>query len=268
MVSECLTTYCDKATLSCVRTDESGATTLLVCCNAQNPDTLCNDPPCWFSGQACPHRASPRDSDGARRLNSPSDEQTDETDALVDEDPADTWFDQWNAYNFPLAKTDESSMSDYDRTAAYHGWHPDVYRRKLMFARLDPSRSAGQMLTAMEEDETAEIATVRAMLTKTNINGSRTIFQDARQEIAFESMEPAIANLMKVNAEQARIARVNWKMEYDRNNSQRITRISVMRDTICKALIRMISSSETMAFDTVSFKLQLGKTTNLSRIHP
>merc|ERR1719352_443199 len=79
MVSECFTTYCDKAMLSCVRTDESGASMLLTCCNAQNPETLCNDPPCWFRGQACPHRASPR----VRRLDSPSKEQSDETEALV-----------------------------------------------------------------------------------------------------------------------------------------------------------------------------------------
>jgi hypothetical protein len=274
VVSDCFSPYCDEVTKVCVRQERDGPIHLLVCCNSPNTETLCNDPPCWFRTEVCPEKKGklsvsvddPKggDRNGWRRLEAlPDADERGNAD-----DMSENWFDQWNAYNFPLEKTDERSMSDWDRGAAYHGWHPDEYKRKLMYAKVDPSKSAAEMLLAMENDEGKELATVREMVRRTDVNGSQTIRIDANQEIAFSSMDPGIANLMKVNAESARIAQLNWKLEYDRNNSQRITRIAVMRDTLCKAIILQISTSETKTYPTISFKLQLGKTTNLSKIHP
>merc|ERR1719498_246046 len=45
-VSECNTAYCDKKQSVCLRTEINGAYRLLVCCDAANPETVCNDPPC------------------------------------------------------------------------------------------------------------------------------------------------------------------------------------------------------------------------------
>jgi hypothetical protein len=277
MVAECPTAFCDKAGLVCIRRDVNKAYDHQICCKDENPETLCNDPPCWFRGPSCPRSQqvlSAKEAEarkdptinpphGWRRLNVPETKKQETA-----ESESDSWFDQWNAYNFPLGKVDDDSMSDWDRASAYHGWHPDVSKRKLMYASVDPSKSQQEMLEKMEQDEAIELAAVQAMVYTQDRNTTENVLADATQELAFDQMDPNIANLMKMNAEQARIAQINWKLEYDRNNSQRITRIAVMRDQIAKAVIRQITSSETKIYPSVSFTLQLGKTPNLQTIHP
>lgn len=63
------------------------------------------------------------------------------------------WFDSWAGYNFPLGAPDESEVSEYNRVRGFHGWHPDIYERRLEFMAVNDTISVSQRLQALEDAE-------------------------------------------------------------------------------------------------------------------
>jgi hypothetical protein len=287
MVETCSTPYCDIPTLICIHTDLYLKLSSFICCSASNPESLCDDPPCWFSGMRCPSpkgQAELRPKDiqvkgwerwdalrkDSRRLQPPASfEPTD--DVLAD--ASDNWFDQWSAYNYPLEKEkiDQRTMSDWDRAQAYHGWHPDIYKRKLMYAVVDKAQTQAETLLAIEQAELTDLTQVQAMVSAQEKETSKNLHLDANKEITYSNIasqgDAALATIFKQNAEDQRTAFYEFQWQWSQNNSARVTRIAVMRQSISKSLIVQISSGETLSYPSVSFMLQMGKTTNLSNIH-
>lgn len=53
VIEKCESAYCDMIWLLCIHQD--GRRTLkFMCCDAPNPATFCDNPPCWFFGNRCP----------------------------------------------------------------------------------------------------------------------------------------------------------------------------------------------------------------------
>eukprot|EP00439_Symbiodinium_sp_Y106_P072088 s3530_g13.t1 len=53
VIDKCESAYCDMIWLLCIHQD--GRRTLkFMCCDAPNPATFCDNPPCWFFGNRCP----------------------------------------------------------------------------------------------------------------------------------------------------------------------------------------------------------------------
>jgi len=270
---ECPTAWCDSEFLTCVLEESRQVFT---CCDENNGDTLCNDPPCWFRGLRCPESlqtfvASPQRLDGGlvvpkdnpRRLSKqpPID---DASESMEDGN----WFGQWSAHNFPLSTVDEGSQSDWDRSSAYQGWHPNVYRRKLQYATVDPSKSKADTLVALEQDEHAMLISNMAQYRQKEYDKDEKELAEAKQYVEYQEMEPRLADLMREQDRQSEIDAINYKMEFDRNKSQRLTRLAVMRDTVAKALIvQLIANEVPLKYPTSAFDLTLGKTTNLSQVH-
>jgi hypothetical protein len=267
LVPKCDTAFCDAPGYSCFREVEHSKLMVYTCCDEANPKTLCNEPPCWFQSATCPVSTT---------WGRPPPIQQEETLVEAGSPDTDSWFGQWNAYNFPADPKMHDSLSDWDRTNAYVDWHPDVYKRRLqstkinrdLYVHKDNSKPEAEMLTMMEQMEKQELATVRIMVINDTANDSSTLKDEALEEVALKTGSSVLAATMRAAKAKQRADFAANKMEAERNASQRITRIRVMVDTLAKALITQIVKTETLTFPSVSYTLYIGKTTNLSKIHP
>jgi len=285
VLTVCRTAFCDLPGLMCIPRDRAAVG--FVCCDARNPRSVCNDPPCWFDGTKCPVAGPRAGLRPERRLQHLGGDRGALSKPLPGRDrrrsrqaqglaspeqqlaqTRHNWFDQWSVYNFPLRPVDETAASDWDRATAYHGWHPDPYKRKLLYAQVDSTAAPVGRFLALEMDERIMLDLAREQVSNFEQEEVARMRADAKQEITFDAMTPEVGKMMRQTTQQKRKEAVAWKLEYDRNQSQRITRIAVMRDTIAKALItQLVSNENPLRFPSKSFTLWIGKTTNLSAVH-
>ncbi|CAJ1367042.1 unnamed protein product [Effrenium voratum] len=251
----CDTGFCDRVGLACSPEDFKPVT-WFTCCDARNTDTLCNEPPCWFHGNGCP---VPQTAPGltGRRLDKPG----------LGKDEG--WFDSWKHRHKPLSSVDESEASEYDREQAYQGWHPSSHERRLIFARGNLSQSLGDRLLAMEADELPMLLEAQRLTKEAALLGQDDYIADAAEIVAFQSMTPAIAAKLEADKRAQDDAMHQFVWQRARNASQRITRLNVMRDTVSKSLlVQMQTTLDPLTFTSKAYTITIGKTTNLSSVHP
>eukprot|EP00927_Polykrikos_kofoidii_P031598 TRINITY_DN27142_c0_g1_i1.p1 TRINITY_DN27142_c0_g1~~TRINITY_DN27142_c0_g1_i1.p1 ORF type:complete len:2814 (+),score=350.13 TRINITY_DN27142_c0_g1_i1:234-8675(+) len=288
VIDQCPTIFCDRPLLICDPPNSNYANSY-ICCDTPNPKTFCLDAPCWFHGRRCRGSRGPRlnrrlgrqqlalvgregdqssvpkvEANEPALLTRKNQRRSSRNDGVAS---SATWFDSWSRYNFPLHELQHTDASDYDKAKAFQGWHPDIYERRLTFAKVNRTQSDAERLLVLEETEEvlntqAEEDTRNAVREKLEV-----IKADAAKEMAYNSMSPTLMARMRAqSAEENQIKYLN-KMEKERNESQRITRINVMRDTIAKRIITKLSRKEVKKYTSSSFTLYIGKTTNLSNVH-
>eukprot|EP00933_Yihiella_yeosuensis_P033389 TRINITY_DN27106_c0_g1_i1.p1 TRINITY_DN27106_c0_g1~~TRINITY_DN27106_c0_g1_i1.p1 ORF type:complete len:1512 (+),score=333.94 TRINITY_DN27106_c0_g1_i1:1-4536(+) len=290
IIDTCDSAFCDRPGLACIpkneanggvriRLTQGGNSLFYTCCDAKNGQTICNDPPCWFFGNQCPasQHGSPTNPglSGKRRLNET--ERSAQARALehqkmkayhgyMEHDQSD-WFKSFKEYNFPLKNMSERQISDWDRAGSYMGWHPNIHERRLQYATVDSTGSDAARLMAMENDEKPMVEKAKALEKEAHVKLRDESFADSKQQLSYKSMTPKLAAKLEAAAQNEYDDKKAYNFQYARNQSQRITRLNVMRDTVAKALIRRSNPREIMVFKSKSFTLSLGKTTNLSSVH-
>lgn len=290
-VASCPSPFCDQPGLWCFESKAGAVISAHRCCSEINPNTLCDQPPCWFGGGSCPGLATgaPAAASGVsqgrrllpggveeaavdvpRRPRRPSAPAGAEvaggfTERRTSSRAAEGWFDSWVDHNFPVNGPKNHEVSEHDRIRGYHGWHPDIRQRRLDFMVVNEAVSPAVRLSALEQAEFPLVQAAQVEVKKMARVQGNQIDEEANLETQFGAMDQSVAGrLQAANARQETLAAQN-KFQTDRNSSQRITRIIVMRDTLCKALIKtMQRGSPPQIFETVTFTLMIGKTPDLT----
>jgi len=293
VVQKCPSSFCDMPGLYCVQ-KEKERSLVHTCCSAYNGKTLCNQPPCWFKGLACPlwqtsdaapagvqqgrrllddrlrqrqeERQKARASSGAKALPGARGEKKKSRQEMSRSESV--WFEDWKGVNAPGQNFSLHEVSDWDRTSAFYGWHEDVYNRRLQYARINMSQSGAEQIVALEKDEMPMLLQARQAVKEAEYHGMDSVAEEATTEMGFYSMSERMSERLRAESVNSQVAAASFTFELARNNSQRITRLNVMRDTIAKQLIINLGRSEVLPFPTSSFMLYIGKTTNMSNIHP
>lgn len=290
-ITECETAFCDRPGLWCLPT--GGTNRAYRCCDARNPKTICDDPPCWFEGSSCPSAsidaAGGAATDGRRLQNERGDRKGRRTPvaspprrvpgqaalatqgagrASQPQRGGESWFDSWVEYNFPAGALDENDVSEYNRIRGYHGWHPDIYQRRLEFMSINDTISAAFRLQRLEEVEVPLVQQAQQAVAAASIAGENDIQAESDQEITYSEQPAVLANRLKAQDAQAEQVATDRQQQWERNNSQRITRVNVLRDTIAKSLIVQMLPNQNQVFTSVTFKITIGKTPDLTSIHP
>lgn len=260
ILTECDTAFCDVVGLACSPEDFEFLT-FFTCCNARNSDTLCNEPPCWFHGAACPVPTQGGSLAGVRRMQASS---------RAHKKPLEEgWFDTWKNHNMPSIALDESEVSEYDRQKIYTGWHPNAHERKLLFARGNLSQSLTDRVLALGSAELPLLRLAVDMTSEAARNAEADYIKDATDAVAFKSMTPAIAAKLESDKRAQEQAAYLLRWQTARNASQRITRLNVMRDTVSKSLLTAMQTAlDPLTFSTTAYAITIGKTTNLTSVNP
>lgn len=95
------------------------------------------------------------------------------------------------------------------------------------------------------------------------------MLNDAKQEIVHSSHDAATGAKLRKQAFEVQLAIHEFQMAARRNISQIMTRVSVIRDLMVKQLIKsLITNQQPLRFETSTFTIYVGKTTNMSSVHP
>eukprot|EP00434_Breviolum_minutum_P005263 symbB.v1.2.004638.t1/scaffold265.1/size247395/1 len=260
ILTECDTAFCDVVGLACSPEDFEFLT-FFTCCNARNSDTLCNEPPCWFHGAACPVPTQGGSLAGVRRM---------QANSRAHKKPLEEgWFDTWKNHNMPSIALDESEVSEYDRQKIYTGWHPSAHERKLLFARGNLSQSLTDRVLALGSAELPLLRLAVDMTSEAARKAEADYIKDATDAVAFKSMTPAIAAKLESDKRAQEQAAYLLQWQTARNASQRITRLNVMRDTVSKSLLTAMQTAlDPLTFSTSAYAITIGKTTNLTSVNP
>mmetsp|Transcript_107183 Transcript_107183/g.277272 ORF Transcript_107183/g.277272 Transcript_107183/m.277272 type:complete len:2939 (-) Transcript_107183:99-8915(-) len=327
-IEDCPSAFCDVIGLWCF--PNSGAhIRAYMCCSSKNPNTLCDEPPCWFGGNKCPNVAAPalsppspspsasmgssigsgtaasglsnerrlqpaaassanathssrkvraRKLQGRRRPNVATGGSgkfpakalpQQQLDKRLPQQRGETWFDSWVDYNFPNGAPDRSEVSEYNRVRAFHGWHPNTYERRLEFMLVNDTVSVAVRLQALEDAELPLVRQAQTAVKQEERTEVYEVLEDSEQQLSFDMMSPTLAAKLKAENAAAELDAAALKMQSDRNDSQRITRIIVMRDTIAKSIIAsMVPNERPKVFTSLTFRLTIGKTPDLTNVHP
>jgi len=268
VISECNTAFCDSPGLVC-SPKAMRSMTFYLCCDEPNSHTLCDDPPCWFHGNKCPAKvaalAASRRLEGEKPSNVRKSRQGQASQHQAE------WFKNWKNNHMPkhLQNLAHHEVSGYEKAQGYASWQPDLYKRRLqLFGIENPRNSPGERLQSLENDEQPLLADARAADKMVEgLSGMQEITA-AKEQVSYTSMSPAIAAKLQSEKLAADTEMNQFIWQKARNDSQRITRINVMRDTVSKALIGgMVSNEVPLQFSTATFKITIGKSTNLSNVH-
>eukprot|EP00929_Paragymnodinium_shiwhaense_P022172 TRINITY_DN14238_c0_g1_i1.p1 TRINITY_DN14238_c0_g1~~TRINITY_DN14238_c0_g1_i1.p1 ORF type:complete len:2889 (-),score=719.16 TRINITY_DN14238_c0_g1_i1:210-8876(-) len=295
VVHYCPNAFCDLPKLVCIPKDivNTKVTKVFVCCDMPNPKTVCNDPPCWVKGISCPYRAVPPSQTAPstpawtpsmsrghashqRRLPSVAARralpQLSKQQRQGDKKPLHPFAEEEHEkHALPLRKEDLREASDYDRTKAIHTWDPNVpYAdgRRLEWFKKNGSQTEGELTVLLEMEETTLVDRAKA-LQKSNFEDTEDETLAASYEImAFNTMSEKMANKLRTAAKVAD-AKEQEELELDeRDKSQRITRVNVMRDTITKQLMGQLPKDlRILVFPSSTYTMYIGKTTNLANVH-
>lgn len=317
-ITECPTAFCDLPGLWCFDVSNEQRIRGYRCCNSRNPNTLCDEPPCWFGGNACPVSGTATAAavvggglSQDRRLQAAAGSKggigtakpaafvtaamvstaavaasqtvgSSQGVAVPSKVPAvpavlagkralqggksgEGWFDSWVSHNFPLNGPHHSEVSDHDRIRGFHGWHPEVHQRRLEFMSVNDTVSPAVRLQALEDAEIPLVTQARNGVKKAERADLKDVAVGAELQLQFAEMSLSVANRLKAETVNREIVAAQTLLQSNRNDSQRITRIVVMRDTICKSLIKgMARNSPPVVFDTLTFRLTMGKTPDLT----
>lgn len=125
------------------------------------------------------------------------------------------------------------------------------------------------IISSLEMQEKPLLARSQADVAEKLHNEEIDMLNDAKQEIVHSSHDPATAARLRKQAFDMQLAIHEFQMATRRNISQILTRVSVIRDLMVKRLIRgLITNQQPMRFDTSEFTVYIGKTTNMSSVHP
>eukprot|EP00929_Paragymnodinium_shiwhaense_P065305 TRINITY_DN32751_c0_g2_i1.p1 TRINITY_DN32751_c0_g2~~TRINITY_DN32751_c0_g2_i1.p1 ORF type:complete len:3094 (+),score=652.16 TRINITY_DN32751_c0_g2_i1:502-9282(+) len=299
IVTECNTAYCDIVHVMCVEKTEDDYRSYYVCCNAVNPWTMCQDPPCWFSGNKCPKDGTFFFSaSNARRLNEIVDEEDEEDEEEV-ERPSPSRLaatkptiveeeeERWAPVNYEPAPSWAPEV-DFNK----HGWanekplileesrraatkQPRILfpkagadARSLYAVMRNDSEAVNVRIAQLEQDELPVLRDVQAAVAENARFSQQDYKYRSRVELDFVAMPSGEAvrakqDMLKEDAE--------FEAEYleaEREVSQIITRAAVLRDTVCKQAIMQMINEPPMRFVTPGFVLWTGKTRNLSDVNP
>jgi hypothetical protein len=236
-LTECPERFCDEPFLECV----VGTVTKerYICCDADNKITACDDPPCWFHGVRCP---------------------------IEPQKPGRMLHPKYST---------NSKLQNQDNLASSH--RPGAHPRRLTkpATPFNKAKTAEEVVAGLESEEIILTKTTRGMVAKKAEQADNMLRKESEEKVSFDSMTPALANKLRFESEQRQIAAADYNLELQRNKSQRITRITVMRDTVAKQLIRQLLQNEApKEYESRSrtgkliYTLRLGRTTDMSRVMP
>lgn len=267
ILRKCDTAFCDQIGLACSPEDFK-LITFFTCCNERNVDTLCNEPPCWFHGPACPVPVQQGQGSLAHTRRMSKERQKRIAKLKEEKQTAEGWFDAWKQ-NMALSSLDESEVSEYDRQKVYAGWHPNAHQRRLIFAYGNLSQTDEERLRNMEFSEAILLGIARNQTAVAARNFDSEYIQDATDIVAFRSMSPAMAAKFEADKRAKDEAAAMLKWQTARNASQRITRLNVLRDTVSKSLLTAMQTTlDPLKFTNNAYEITIGKTTNLTSVNP
>eukprot|EP00392_Amoebophrya_sp_AT5.2_P011178 g11253.t1 len=173
----------------------------------------------------------------------------------------------WKRLNFTEAN---APFSFADRARAYELYHSSDHRRLQMATNLqaDMSMSDLQTISFVEKLELPFLNEARRQQLQKDIQLQSALLEDAKQEIQYNALDPAQMATERANdlaaIEQER--RIN--MDTRRNISQALTRLSIYRDRLVRAMIpSLVTNARTpLHFDTSMFQMDVGKVTNMSAV--
>eukprot|EP00927_Polykrikos_kofoidii_P024628 TRINITY_DN22363_c0_g1_i1.p1 TRINITY_DN22363_c0_g1~~TRINITY_DN22363_c0_g1_i1.p1 ORF type:complete len:2052 (-),score=246.12 TRINITY_DN22363_c0_g1_i1:505-6537(-) len=245
VTNDCSSAYCDRIYLECWL--RSGRDDVFhMCCPAENPSTLCNDPPCWFRGLKCP-MSNVRPGE-ARRLSGrpqmPPKLGRDKQGDFIE-------VDGWQDINHPSNPYGQSASS-----------------RALQSAARNDSLARETRIWQLEQDEIPLLKNVQNAIFNMEKKAVDDFQMSARREIDLSNMELGEAIRQQREDKEAKELLAETTTEVERVYSQIITRAMVLRDTICKQAIVQMANEPPLRFVTPGFIIYLGKTKNLSDVNP
>lgn len=265
IISQCPSAFCDLPGLLCIVSERSrwALRETYRCCDSPNPRSYCGEPPCWFDGAHCPQIEKRIRRRGASRVHSTR---------TVAKGAHDDWFHAWRMYTTPRRHLRMGDVSDWDRTHGYHHWHTKREKRRRLQADVIIDGSdhlTPDQLVQIRINE-GPILTDARNLTDHRLQEEReNIFYFSQEMVSYNAYSPSVAEQLRTEA-RARESAVYWtRVEQERNDSQRITRTNVLRDTLAKFLIPdLVSGQAPIVMDNEVYTMYIGKHPNLSAAMP
>ncbi|KAF4736561.1 hypothetical protein FOZ63_004723, partial [Perkinsus olseni] len=289
VVSDCREPFCDRVGLKCMKGfgDWGDRHHSLVCCSEYNPTTSCYEPPCWFYGRECSaatyavHSVIAEEAKSVVRVGAGSRRRTSEEGRV-------RWWDDWvdrfarePLDNIPLGFASSTHKSGWQtpregkhngrrRMAAMDG---DSHRRRLVDVKVSLRQNLSQtyqqaLLSVAEGERTAFEATRALYLEAARVEEARRA-EDVKWEMYVSTLSPELQTAMRERKQEQADSKERVAFQERRNTSQVLTRIEVIRDTIVKRLInQLVANEDPKVFDVSAFTIYIGKSTDLSAVHP
>jgi len=273
VINECPLAFCDWEYLVCVQNEAGGQVNMFTCCDAANPMTRCDNPPCWFKGGKCPRQPAEEDEEShqrrLQRRHSPQG-KLGSKDKHADFDWDWKWSEDLGYSSLFAAKRANESGGNASRNSLFSAEDLlDIDGRRLTTINFTSDQAVEERIQLMEDDETPVLARVQEAILTQEREKEWKVRAKARRELIYAQLPPNEARLAR-NAHDSDEAFIQDQvMELERQFSQLITRSSVLRDTICKqAIVQLTSTEPPLRFENAAFIIYLGKTRNLSDARP
>ncbi|KAF4658765.1 hypothetical protein FOL47_007857 [Perkinsus chesapeaki] len=301
VVTECPEPFCDKVGVKCMKGfgDWGDRHHALVCCQEYNPTTGCFQPPCWFYGRKCSvatyvvHSAMADEAKTAmkvpggtrRRISSRRGRWWgDWVERFVRETDDDTIIEDTNLTEFDARQEWQNSdgrqsafresQSDREHRRLTDGYGSgEVRRRQLIEIKVSLQQNLSQTyqqgLLSVAEGESAAFEATRALYLEAQRVEQIKRAEDIEWEMYVSTLSPQLQTTMRQKKqEQAEIVEKTAFQER-RNTSQVLTRVEVIRDAIVKRLVnQLVANEDPKVYDVASFVIYIGKSTDLSAVHP
>ncbi|CAD7924048.1 unnamed protein product [Amoebophrya sp. A120] len=194
-----------------------------------------------------------------------------------------TWFDRWmcdeasrnttvgrmwKKFNWTI---DNAPISFADRARAYELYHSSPQRQLQMAGALMLDQTTidqyGQ-ISFVEKYELPLLRDAKRMNLQEQIGLQTATLVDAKSEIEYNSLDPASAAAFRADDASKLLAERRNQMDTRRNISQAMTRLSLYRDKLVRALIPtlVVNARQPLSFDTTSFTMDVGRQTNMSAV--
>jgi len=119
----------------------------------------------------------------------------------------------------------------------------------------------------IESEEESYLKVTQDMVAKKETKEIQKLRKEAEEKVSYGSMPPMLAKKLSNQAKLKAEFDANFAHELMRNKSQRITRLTVMRDTVAKSLINQLLQNEApREYTSKAYLLRLGRTTDMSRV--
>jgi hypothetical protein len=239
VVSKCPVAYCDVPNLMCMvghRGPNSRANRFplifFTCCNAKNPETLCIQPPCWFYGNSCPL---------ARMVGQSPLQQSRRLEPAVE---------AGNLKSPPRKLTATEAAAPADNGTNIPG--------------------EGAVIAQLESDENTLLADTIVVQATVEKQDAMDLRLKARDVAKWASMPEWAGTGTELRQDAVMAASIEEQIyqELQRLSAQIVTRVAVLRDTICKlGIVQMNMNEEPLRFTPPAYDIYFGKTRNMSQVH-
>jgi hypothetical protein len=192
----------------------------------------------------------------------------------------DNWFTRWMTHEWIRGTTvgqmwkrlnfteNDAPFSFADRARAFELYNEDHLRRLQMAQnlKLEMTLSQQQRISLVERTEAPLLKASKAEYMKAQIQQASALLQDAKKEIEYSSYDPETAANLASQAAAALEAQRRFQMDTRRNISQTLTRVSIYRDRLVRAIIPQLTTNtqDVYPVNTDLFNMKIARVTNMS----